>query len=140
MFGQTLVTIRKWNRQDRQQGYNYRDATAKAHSRRDHAPATRGSGPGRGAAEKVLIEIPYRRLPRTGIEQEVIWMTVAIKIGHAHHAIAGRKSRPVRGADKNVVFQVPQYRLSCARIVKEIIGLPVVVKVSWCRRWRIHQV
>src|SRR5438874_3202085 len=114
-------------------------AVAMKDARRDQFPTARKSRPGRGADENVLVEIPYRRLARNGIEQEVIWMTIAIKIGHPYHSPPGRKSRPVRGPDKDVVFQVPHYRLSGAPIVKEIIRLPVAVKISWRRRRRIHQ-
>src|SRR5437762_2622669 len=67
-------------------------------------------------------------------------MTVAIKIGHTHYAIAGRKSRPIRGADATAVVEIPYQCPSRAGNVNETIRLPVVVKVSWCRRWRIHQV
>src|SRR2546423_5163519 len=98
MSGQRLVTTRKWNRPDWQQGYNRRGAAAKGHSRRDHGPATRGSGAGRGADENVLIKIPYHRLPCNGIEQEVIWMAVAVKIGCPDQLITTCNRRPGRGA------------------------------------------
>src|SRR5919201_1752298 len=46
------------------------------------------------AAQKyVIIKIPYDRLSRVRVEQEVIWMAVAIKIGHTGHAPTRRKSR-----------------------------------------------
>ena len=50
--------------------------TANGRSRRDHAPAGRKSRSGRGGDVNVVVQIPYRRVPRIGIEQEVIWMTV----------------------------------------------------------------
>jgi hypothetical protein len=35
--------------------------------------------PVRGSDVNVVVEIPYLRLPCAGVEQKVIWMTVAIK-------------------------------------------------------------
>jgi len=83
----------------------------------------------------VLVQIPQSRLARSGVKQQVIWMTVAIKICYARHSPKSRKSRAVRGANQHIVFQVPLYRLPRAPIVEKIIGPPVVVKVSWCWCW-----
>ena len=51
-----------------------------------HAPASRKSRPIQAGAENVVVKIPYRRLSRASVVQEVIWMAVAIKVGHPHHA------------------------------------------------------
>ena len=67
---------------------------ANGRSRRDDAPAGPSSGPKRGADTHVIVEIAYRRLPRGGIKQEVIWITVVVKVRHARYAPPDPSSGP----------------------------------------------
>src|SRR5437762_5852081 len=73
---------------------------------------------------------------RTGVKQEVIRMTVAIKIRHTYQVKAHWKSRATRPSDMNIATHVPNRCLASARIVKDKIRLPIVVKVScWTHAW-----
>ena len=53
-----------------------------------NAPPGPSSRPGRYADVNVVVKIPYRRLPCAGVEQEVIWMAVAIKVRHPYQTPA----------------------------------------------------
>src|SRR4029434_7246183 len=80
-------------------------------------------------------QIPDYRLTRARIEQQIIWMAVAIKVRDADQAPACRESWTVSTTNANVVVHVPNRCLACTCIVKQKIRLPVGVKVSWLR-WR----
>ena len=54
---------------------------AKAHLRRDDAPAGRRYRAVRAADVNVIVQIPYRGLPRARIVKQVIRFAVAVKIG-----------------------------------------------------------
>src|SRR5438094_316667 len=93
----------------------------------------------------VVIHIPNQCPPCCGVEEEVIWMSIQVKIRHGHHLPALQKSRPERGADKNVIIKIHHARLLCAGIVHEIIWVAAAVETggrnqsptAWsrCRCW-----
>ena len=76
-------------------------------------------------------EIPDHRLARTGFEQSVIRVAVAIEIGRTGHSPARRKSRSGAPADINVVIQKPNGRLLRARLIEQEIWFAVTVEVGW---------
>ncbi len=84
---------------------------ANGRSRRSHAQPGPRRGPERVADERVIVKIPYRRPPRIGIEQEVIWMTVEIKVRHTRYTQAGPRRGPERVADERVIVKIPYHRL-----------------------------
>src|SRR5256885_3579239 len=78
----------------------------------------------------VIVKIPYRRVPRIGIDQEVIWMTIAIKVRHTRYIPAGPRSGPERVADAHVIVKVPYRRVPRIGIDQEVIWMTVTIKVS----------
>ena len=66
---------------------------------------------------------------RTGVKQEVIRMTVAIKIRHTYQVKARGKSWAIRPPDMNIVVHIPYRCLACACIEKHIVREVIGVKV-----------
>ena len=106
---------------------------ANGRSRRDHAPAGPGSGPERVADERVIVKIPYRCLPRAGIEQEVIWITVVVKVRDTRNVPPGPSSGSKRGADAHVIVKIPYRRLPRIGIEQEVIWMTIEIKVRHAR-------
>ena len=63
--------------------------------------------------------MPDHSLARRGIEQQVIRMTIAVKIRNGHNLPAAGKRWPRRSADDKVVVEVPNCRLTRAWVVKK---------------------
>ena len=57
-----------------------------------YIPAGPRSGPERVADERVIVKIPYRCVPRIGVEQQVIWMTIKIKVRHTRYSSSRAKA------------------------------------------------
>ena len=72
-------------------------------------------------------------MPRIGIEQEVIWMTVEIKVRHTRHVPAGPSSGPERVADAHVIVKIPYRCVPRIGIEQEVIWMTVEIKVRHTR-------
>ena len=77
----------------------------------------------------VVVQIPYHRVPRIGIEQQVIWMTVEIKVRHTRNAPAGPSSGPERVADAHVIVKIPYRRVPRIGIEQQVIWMTIEIKV-----------
>ena len=102
---------------------------ANARSRRGDAPASRKSRSGRGSDVNVVVQIPYRCLPRAWVEQQVIWMTVEIKVRHTYYVPPGPSSGPEGVADAHVIVKIPYRCLPRIGIDQEVIWMTVEIKV-----------
>ena len=88
----------------------------------------------------VVVHIPNLCPVVCWVEEQVIWMSIQVKIRRGHHFSARQKSGPERGADKNVIIKIHYARLRCAGIVQEIIWVAAAVEfggrnqfpTAWC--------
>src|SRR5262245_32394359 len=97
----------------------------------------------------VVVHIQNPCLACYCVEEQVIWMSIQVKIRYGHHFSARQKSGPERGADPNVIIKIHHARLLCAGIVHEIIWVAAAVKIgsrnqiptAWsrCRCWCLKQ-
>src|SRR5262247_1963489 len=99
-----------------------RDATARSGLRQRRTE--------RAADVNVVVHIPNLCPACCWVEEEVIWMSIQVKIGRGHHFSARQKSGPERGADKNVIIKIHYARLCCAGIVQEIIWVAAAVELG----------
>ena len=75
-------------------------------------------------------QIPDRGLSTARIEQDIIFMAVAIEICHAGQAPADRKRWAIAATDINVVGKIPNRCLAVAGVVERVIRIPVSAKIS----------
>src|SRR5215469_5538881 len=80
--------------------------------------------------------MPDYRPTGSGIEQQVIRMTVEIKVRYCCNLPAAGKRWTRGSADHKVVIKVPNCRLTCGSIVKKKIGPGVAVEIRDRHDWR----
>src|SRR5262249_46941662 len=95
-----------------------------------HFSARQKGGPRGSRYMNVVVHIPNQCPVVCWVEEEVIWMSIQVKIRCGHHFSARQKSGPERGADKNVIIKVHYARSLCAGIVHEIIWVAAAVELG----------
>ena len=82
---------------------------------------------------KVVVQIPYRRLPRIGVEQQVIWITIEIKVRHTRYVPPGPSRGPERVADAQVIVKIPYRRVPRAGVEQQVIWMTIEIEVRHTR-------
>src|SRR5262245_47605898 len=77
----------------------------------------------------VVVHIPNQCPAVCWVKEQIIWMSIQVKIRHGHHFSARQKSRTRGSRYMNVVVHIPNLCPACCWVEEEVIWMSIQVKI-----------